>query len=115
MHQTRLTLMFYIVISVEQLANIDQKTTIYYRDMSKYPRIPIASSISQLDTMKMNVAALTSWESEPMMLIGYNTMHKEMMDMVTVVVEVVSEVVVVVVCQVVWYNCNQEGHVARDC
>ena len=33
-----------------------------------------------------------------MMLIGYKTMHKEMMDMVTVVVEVVSEVVVVVVC-----------------
>ena len=33
-----------------------------------------------------------------MMLIGYKTMHKAMMDMVTVVVEVVSEVVVVVVC-----------------
>ena len=36
-----------------------------------------------------------------MMLIGYNPMHKEMMDMVTMVVhqvEVISEVVVVVVC-----------------
>ena len=36
-----------------------------------------------------------------MMLIGYNPMHKEMMDMVTMVVhqvEVISEVVDVVVC-----------------
>ena len=36
-----------------------------------------------------------------MMLIGYNPMHKAMMDMVTMVVhqvEVISEVVVVVVC-----------------
>ena len=36
-----------------------------------------------------------------MMLIGYNLMHKEMMDMVTMVVhqvEGISEVVVVVVC-----------------
>ena len=36
-----------------------------------------------------------------MMLIGYNLMHKEMMDMVTVVVhqvQVISEVEVVVVC-----------------
>ena len=36
-----------------------------------------------------------------MMLIGYKPMHKAMMDMVTVVVhrvEVISEVVVVVVC-----------------
>ena len=36
-----------------------------------------------------------------MMLIGYKTMHKAMMDMVTVVVhqvEVLLEVVVVVVC-----------------
>ena len=36
-----------------------------------------------------------------MMLIGYNPMHKEMMDMGTMVVhqvEVISEVVVVVVC-----------------
>ena len=34
-----------------------------------------------------------------MMLIGYRMMHKEMMDMVTTVVEVVSEVMVVVVCR----------------
>ena len=43
----------------------------------------------------MNVVALTSRESEPMMLIGYNLMHKAMMDMVTMVVhkvEVISEV-----------------------
>ena len=36
-----------------------------------------------------------------MMLIGYNMMHKAMMDMVTMVlhqVEVISEVVVMVVC-----------------
>ena len=33
-----------------------------------------------------------------MMLIGYKMMHKGIMDMVTVVVEVVSEVVVMVVC-----------------
>ena len=33
-----------------------------------------------------------------MMLIGYKMMHKAMMDMVTMVVEVVSEVVVMVVC-----------------
>ena len=34
-----------------------------------------------------------------MMLIGYRMMHKEMMDMVTTVVEVVSEVMAVVVCR----------------
>ena len=34
-----------------------------------------------------------------MMLIGYTLMHKAMIYMVTTVVEVVSEVVVVVVCQ----------------
>ena len=33
-----------------------------------------------------------------MMLIGYKMMHKAMMDMVTAVVEVVSEVMVMVVC-----------------
>ena len=33
-----------------------------------------------------------------MMLIGYKTMHKAMMDMVTAMVEVVSEVMVLVVC-----------------
>ena len=34
--------------------------------------------------------------SEPMTLIGFTRMHKAMMDMVTGVVEVVSEAVVVV-------------------
>ena len=33
-----------------------------------------------------------------MMLIGYKMMHKAMVDMVTVVAKVVSEVVVMVVC-----------------
>ena len=33
-----------------------------------------------------------------MMLIGYKTMHKTMMDMVTAVVKVVSKVMVMVVC-----------------
>ena len=33
-----------------------------------------------------------------MILTGYKMMHKAMMDMVTMVVEVVSEVLVVVVC-----------------
>ena len=33
-----------------------------------------------------------------MMLIGYTLMHNTMMDMVTVAVEVISEVVVMVVC-----------------
>ena len=40
-------------------------------------------------------------QSTPMMLIGYKTRHKAMMDMATVVVhqvEVISEVMVVVVC-----------------
>ena len=90
--------MFYIVRFVEQLASIDLNTSIYYNDMCKYLRIPIASSVSQLDTTKMNVATLTLRESEPMMLIGYKMMHKAMTDMVTMVVEVVSEVVVMVVC-----------------
>ena len=98
MRQTHLTLMLYIVRFVEQLASIDLKTVIYYKNMCKYLRIPIASFVSQLDTTKMNVAALTSWESAPMMLIGYNPMHKEIMDMVTTEVEVISEVEVVVVC-----------------
>ena len=49
----------------------------------------------------MHVAVLTSCENEPMTLIGYKTMDKEMMDMVTMVVhqvEVLLEVVVMVVC-----------------
>ena len=44
---------------------------------------------------------MTLCESEHMMLIGYKTKHKVMMDMVTVVVhqdEALFEVVVVVVC-----------------
>ena len=36
------------------------KIAICYRDMFKYLRIPIASFVSQLDTTKTNVAALTS-------------------------------------------------------
>ena len=52
--------MFYIVIFVEQLASIDLKNAICYKDMCKYLRIPIASSVSQLDAMKMNFVALTS-------------------------------------------------------
>ena len=93
--------MFYIVRFVEQLASIDLKTAICYKDMCKSLRIPIASSVSQWDTTKRNVAALILCESEHMMLIGYKTMHKAMMDMVTVVVhqvEVILKVVVVVVC-----------------
>ena len=93
--------MCYIVRFVEQMASIDLKTAICYKDMCKSLRIPIASSIIQRDTMKRNVAVLTFYESEHMMLIGYKMMHKEMMDMVTMVihqVEVISEVVVMVVC-----------------
>ena len=93
--------MFYIVRFVEQLARINLKIAIFYKDMCKSLRIPIASSVSQWDTMKRNVAVLTLCESEHMMLIGYKTMHKAMMDMVTVVihqVEVLLEVVVMVVC-----------------
>ena len=97
-HQTHLTLLFSIVRSVEQLASIDLNIDIYYKDMFKYLRIPTVSFVSQWDTMKMNVAALTSWEREPMMLIGYKTSHKAMMDMVTTVVEVFSEVIFMVVC-----------------
>ena len=99
--QTRLTLMFYIVRSTKQLVNIDLKNAICCRDMCKYLRIHIASSVNQLDTTKSNVTALTLWESEHMMLIGYKTMHKAMMDMVTMVVhqvEVLLEGMVVVVC-----------------
>ena len=82
--------MFYIVRFVEQLASIDLKTTICYKDMCKSLRIPIANSVSQWDTTKRNVIALTLCESEHMMLIGYKTMHKAMMDMVTVVVHQVE-------------------------
>ena len=101
MHQTRLTLLSYIVRFVEQLASIDLKTAIFYKDMCKSLRIPIASSVSQWDKIKRNVTALTLCESEHMMLIGYKMMHKAMMDMVTMVihqVKVLLEVVVRVVC-----------------
>ena len=94
--------MSYIVRSIEQLASIDLKVSIYCRDMIKYLRIPIASFVSELDTMKMNVAALTSSESEPRMLIEYKLMHKKMLDMATEVVHLVKEifeVVVVLVCR----------------
>ena len=69
--------------------------------MCKSLRIPIAIYVSQWGTTKRNVTVLTLCESEHMMLIGYKTMHKAMMDMVTVVVhqvEVLLEVVVMVVC-----------------
>ncbi len=46
--------MSYIVRSVEQLASIDLKIVICYRDMFKYLIIPIASSVSQLDIMDID-------------------------------------------------------------
>ena len=98
MHQTHLNRLSYIVRSVEQLANIDLKIAIYYKDMFKYLRTPTVSFVIQWDTMRMSVTNLTSWESEPMMLTGYKTMHKEIMDMATMVVtqvEVILEVMVV--------------------
>ena len=101
MHQTHLTLVFYIVRSVEQLTNIDLNNGIFFRDICKYLRIHIASFVIQLDTTKRNVTALTLCKSEHMMLIGYKMMHKAMMDMVTVVVHQV-EVLLVVVAVVVF-------------
>ena len=59
-HLVHLSRISYIVRFAEQLASTDQRIATYYKDMFRHLRTLIASSVSQLDIMKMNVIALNS-------------------------------------------------------